>query len=79
MATETRRVISAVDARTSIAAIMTPTDRRLSSASAVAGNVWSLAAGRLMHGLLRSHRCDRSQVSLAMRGVHFFTGLRRTH
>src|SRR5450432_4366026 len=37
---------------------MTLTDHRLSDASAVAGNVWSLAAGELLHGLLRSHQCD---------------------
>jgi hypothetical protein len=38
---------------------MTLTDVRLRSASAVTGYVWSVAAGVLMHGLLRSHRCGR--------------------
>jgi hypothetical protein len=38
-------------------AIMTSTEIRLRSASAVAGYVRSVAAGVLMHGLLRSHWC----------------------
>jgi hypothetical protein len=36
---------------------MTSTECRLRNASAVAGKVWSVAAGVLMHGPLRSHRC----------------------
>jgi hypothetical protein len=36
---------------------MTSTEIRLRSASAVAGYVRSVAAGVLMHGPLRSHRC----------------------
>jgi len=37
---------------------MTLTDDRFSNASAVAGYVWSVAAGLLMHGFLRSHLCN---------------------
>ena len=50
---------------------MTLTDHRLSNASAVAGNVWSIAAELLLHGALRSHRCDQSLPSLPQRGLVF--------
>jgi hypothetical protein len=42
----------------------------LSKASAVAGNVWSRAAGVLLDGLLRSHQCDLPSPAI-LRGAHF--------
>jgi hypothetical protein len=39
-------------------AVMTLTDGRLSNTSAIAGYVRRLAAGVLLHGLLRSHQRD---------------------
>jgi hypothetical protein len=49
---------------------MTLADDRLSNSSAVAGYVWRIAAGMLLNGFLRSHRCD--QVSpAAIAGLSF--------
>jgi hypothetical protein len=45
---------------------MTPTDTRLRNLSAVAGYVRSVAAGVLMHGLLRSHRCGPADLGTTL-------------
>jgi len=60
-----------------IAAIMTLTDHHLSNASAVAGNVWSIAAGTLLHGALRPTGAINTTEPRHARGSTVFLPLLR--